>query len=128
VVVGIGINIAPDSISAANLPPVELNYPVTCIECEAGHPVDRLELLHAILEDLLDFWLPRLPSPDFLRDWGDSLAFRGQWVELTQVVNEDQRGENNLTAASLSINQEGALQLITRSGEPFTAEAGEVHL
>jgi len=129
VVVGIGINIAPDSINAVNLSPVVLNYPVTCVECETAHPVDRLELLHAILEDLLDFWLPRLPSPDFIREWEDGLAFRGQWVELSQVVNEGERGEMNLTVGKLiGINQKGVLQLITRSGEPFTAEAGEVHL
>ena len=129
VVVGIGINIAPESISAVNLSPVNLNYPVTCIEQETGHPVDRLELLHAALVNFYVDWLPRLSSPDFIHVWEGCLAFRGQWVELSHKVNEDERSEMNLTMGKvIGINQEGALQLISRSGDPFTAEAGEVQL
>src|SRR4030042_192247 len=49
--VGIGINIAPQSINAVNLPPDELNFPATCVENAFGHPVDRMELLHAVLSE-----------------------------------------------------------------------------
>ena len=49
-VIGIGINIAPESVSPAVLPPHSLSFPATYIEGALGHPVDRMELLHTILK------------------------------------------------------------------------------
>jgi biotin-(acetyl-CoA carboxylase) ligase len=63
VIIGIGINIAPESISATNLPPLELNFPATCVEKELQRRVDRLELLHVVLSECLET-LPRISQPD----------------------------------------------------------------
>ena len=81
-IIGIGINIAPESVDAVNLPPTGMNLPPTCVENALGSPVDRLEMLHAILQEILS-WLPRLSQPDFIHDWETSLAYRDQWVVIT---------------------------------------------
>ncbi len=49
VILGIGINVAPESV----LPAEQLNFPATCVETALEKPVDRWGLLHAVLERLL---------------------------------------------------------------------------
>jgi BirA family biotin operon repressor/biotin-[acetyl-CoA-carboxylase] ligase len=130
-VIGIGINIAPESIDPVNLPPEGLNFPATCVEDELGYPVDHLELLYAILEQLLS-WLPRLASPDFMQGWEDSLAYKGQWVELSL----DNPAQSTLQADAwqvykgkvVGLSIDGSLILSTGSGELVTAQVGELHL
>lgn len=132
VVIGIGINIAPESVSAINLSPVGLNFPATCIESEFGRPVDRLELLHAILQELLS-WLPRLSHPDFIHEWESSLAFCDQWVELStgDISARSQPGYDlalREVGKVIGLSQNGALKIITRTGKLVTVSVGEVHL
>lgn len=131
VVIGIGINIAPESISAVHLLPEGWNFPPTCIENELGSPVDRLELLHAVLKELLS-WMPRLSQPEFILEWESNLAFRDQWVELFYErrprVNEN--GNTNMPSIVgkvIGLNGDGALRLITKTGEIVTVSIGEVH-
>jgi BirA family biotin operon repressor/biotin-[acetyl-CoA-carboxylase] ligase len=123
VIIGIGINIASESVSAVNLPPPELNYPATCVENALQHPVDRLELLHAVLYELIDTWLPQLSLTGFIQEWEANLAFRDQWVELSSGV-----ADKNLNGKVIGLTQDGSLQLITRAGKLVTIEVGEIHL
>jgi BirA family transcriptional regulator, biotin operon repressor / biotin---[acetyl-CoA-carboxylase] ligase len=131
-VIGIGINIAPESVSAVNLPSTELNFPATCVENELGHSIDRLELLHAILQELLA-WLPRLSLPDFIIAWESNLAFRGQWVEISRGDSTSlaQNG-NSLTPSELrkviGLSPDGSLRVSTKSGELLEVAVGEIHL
>jgi BirA family biotin operon repressor/biotin-[acetyl-CoA-carboxylase] ligase len=131
-VIGIGINIAPGSISPVNLPPSDLNFPATCIEDVAGHPVDRLELLHAVLQEFFH-WLNLLPSPTFISEWNQWLAFRGRWVELARS-NPEQKSPQAPTPAPLytgrliGLDMDGSLRLITTSGEQIIAQVGELQL
>jgi BirA family biotin operon repressor/biotin-[acetyl-CoA-carboxylase] ligase len=131
-VIGIGINIASESVDPVNLPPAGLNFPATCIEAELAHPVDRLELLYAILEQLL-FWLPSLASPRFIHAWEENLAYKSQWVELSLDV----QAQSKLQSASSSqvyigkvigLDMDGSLKLSTGSGEVVKAQVGELHL
>lgn len=130
-VIGIGINIAPESIGAVNLSPAGLNFPATCVENALGYPVDRLDLLHAILQELLS-WLPRLSRSDFILEWETSLAFRDQWVELSSgdISLFSQNGDR-LTPFEvgkvMGLTQDGSLKLLTRSGELITATVGEIY-
>jgi BirA family biotin operon repressor/biotin-[acetyl-CoA-carboxylase] ligase len=132
VVIGIGINIAPESVSAVNLSSMELNFPATCVENELGHPIDRLELLHAILQELLA-WLPRLSLPDFIIAWESNLAFRGQWVEISRgdSTSHAQNG-NSFTPSEvrkvIGLSQDGSLCVSTKSGELVEVAVGEIHL
>jgi BirA family biotin operon repressor/biotin-[acetyl-CoA-carboxylase] ligase len=128
VIIGIGINIAPASISAAHLASTGLNYPVTCVENALGHKVNRLELLHAILEVLLS-WLPRLSRPDFIFAWESKLAFRGQWVEISSVISDGNTPQENTEVGKLmGLTPDGTLKLLTNSGKLITTAVGEVHL
>jgi BirA family biotin operon repressor/biotin-[acetyl-CoA-carboxylase] ligase len=125
-VIGIGINIAPGSISPQMLPPASLNFPAGCIETALGAPVDRLELLHAILAQLLG-WRKRLSSPAFWQTWEDWLAFRNEWVQV--LPGEYQRKEGFMQEGLvLGLAPDGGLRLRTRAGELVTVRVGEVRL
>jgi BirA family biotin operon repressor/biotin-[acetyl-CoA-carboxylase] ligase len=131
-VIGIGINIASDSVSAVNLPSIELNFPATCVENELGYPIDRLELLHAILQEFIA-WLPLLSSPDFILAWESNLAFRGQWVELSRGDSlSHTQNENSVTPFEVrkvvGLSQDGSLRMITKDGELVEVAVGEIHL
>jgi len=132
VVIGIGINIAPESVSAANLLPGELNFPATCIENTLGRPVDRLELLYAILQQLLA-WLPRLSQPGFIFEWEAHLAYRDQWVELsagaTGLPSQDKAAPVHTRVGKvIGLTQDGSLKLLTHTDELVTVSIGEIHL
>jgi biotin-[acetyl-CoA-carboxylase] ligase BirA-like protein len=131
-VIGIGINIAPDSVNPVNLPPAGLNFPATSVENELGHPVDHLELLYATLEQFFS-WLPRLASPGFIQAWEDSLAYKDQWVELSldspdQSPPQADSSPQIYAGKVIGLTMDGSLKLITRSGELVTAQVGELHL
>jgi len=105
VVAGIGVNIA-----LASLPPSNgMTLPATCVENAVGYPVDRWELLAAILsnygqwrsaigkEELISFLLPRL-------------AYKGEQVRILHNFSVDLHG----TIAG--IDQTGALLIETQAG------------
>jgi BirA family biotin operon repressor/biotin-[acetyl-CoA-carboxylase] ligase len=132
VIIGIGINIASESVNPVNLPPEGLNFPATCLEDALGHPVERLDLLHALLQEFFS-WLPRLSSQDFIRKWEDSLAYLGQWVELS-VINPVQptlRGVAPppvMAGKLIGLAPDGSLKLLSRDGRLVTAQVGEIHM
>jgi len=132
VIVGIGINIAPESVNPVNLPAEGLNFPATCIENVLGHPVDRWELLYATLKEFFS-WLPRLFTEDFIRKWEDSLAYHDQWVELS-AVNSAQSAHPEtvpirvLVGKVIGLTPDGSLKLLTGTGKLVTAQVGEIHL
>lgn len=132
VIIGIGINIAPESVSAVHLPVTELNFPATCLENALGYPVERLELLHAILQELLT-WLPRLSLPDFILEWESCLAFRDQWVELSTGNSSPPSHEDDISGHTqvgkvIGLTPDGSLKLLTKSGKLVSAAVGELHL
>ena len=132
VIIGIGINIAPESVNPVNLPAEGLNFPATCVENVLGHPVDRLELLYGILKEFFS-WLPQLFTQDFIREWEDSLAYHDQWVELSVVnIAQPSRPETVppplLVGKVIGLTTDGSLKLLTRSGKLVTAQVGEIHL
>lgn len=131
-VIGIGINIAPESVNPVNLSPAGLNFPATCVEDELGHPVDHLELLRAILEQCIS-WLPRLASPDFFHAWEDSLAYKDHWVELSldypaQSAHQAAASHPAYAGKLVGLTMDGSLKLLTKSGDLVTAQVGELHL
>jgi BirA family transcriptional regulator, biotin operon repressor / biotin---[acetyl-CoA-carboxylase] ligase len=135
-ILGIGINIAPASISAVSRREPQLRFPATSVEDCLGRPVDRLEVLAAVLEKLVE-WRKRLASPEFLLAWEESLAFRGEWV---QIFPGDSRGKDGLPAnleglpppllegQITGLAPDGCLVLRSRSGDSVTVRVGEVRL
>jgi BirA family biotin operon repressor/biotin-[acetyl-CoA-carboxylase] ligase len=117
VVIGIGINITP----AAVPPPAELLFPATSVETELGHPIDRWSVLRAVIVSLLD-WRPRLGSELFRQGWEDHLAFKGEWVTVSESYGPA------LTGQELGISPTGGLRLLGRDGKIITVEVGDLHL
>jgi BirA family biotin operon repressor/biotin-[acetyl-CoA-carboxylase] ligase len=117
VILGIGINIARDSLP----PESDLLFPATCVEAALGRSVDRWQLLVTVLEQLLG-WLPRLATPEFLSFWESHLAYRGEQVRLFCDGNPPIDGQ------LLGLDSQGSLCLRTSEGLDLAFQAGEVHL
>jgi BirA family transcriptional regulator, biotin operon repressor / biotin---[acetyl-CoA-carboxylase] ligase len=115
-VLGLGVNVTPQAIPPAS----ELIYPATSVEGEAGHPVDRLELLKAILSYLLKR-KASLDSAQFLRDWENRLSFHGEWVQILE-------GGRTMQGQILRLNEDGSLRLLTRDGQEISVYTGDVRL
>jgi BirA family biotin operon repressor/biotin-[acetyl-CoA-carboxylase] ligase len=135
-VLGIGINVASGSISDEILPRAEMNFPATSLEDALNQKVDRVELLHHILKELL-YWRPRIHTDDFLKEWEACLAFRGEWVQVTAgesygkdglPVNLEQLPQPIQEGKVLGLAMDGSLKLLTKSGEVITASVGELRL
>ncbi len=117
VVLGIGVNVAPESVP----PPEALNFPATCILSEAPTPVERFDLLHTLLAELIA-WRPKLASDEFLRAWDESLAFRGETVRVWAGEAEPIVGQ------VAGLEADGSLRLSLGGGEIRGVHFGEVHL
>lgn len=117
VVVGIGINVAPDSIP----PAAKLQFPATCIEDHLGHPVDRGKLLSQVLSEFFD-WRKVLSSREFFQAWEERLAFKGETVHLANI------GAESLTGTLVGVDENGNLRLRLSSGEVKIVSVGDVHL
>lgn len=129
VILGIGINVAPDSVREAVLPRQALNFPAACVEAVFGRKVHRQELLHETLRQVI-YWRERLESSEFLQEWESRLALRGEWVRLSQ--GEGLRGGPQPKTVSegqvLGLAPDGSLKLLTRSGKVVTVQVGEIRL
>jgi BirA family transcriptional regulator, biotin operon repressor / biotin---[acetyl-CoA-carboxylase] ligase len=131
-ILGIGINVAPASVMGDS----RLRFPATCVESEVGHPVERLDLLHGVLSNLLE-WRPRLASQAFLQAWEERLAFRGEWVQVSPGQSPGKDGlPKDLEGLPVAVYEgqviglapDGSLRLRTRSGETTMIHVGEVRL
>lgn len=117
VVLGIGVNMKPGSV-----PPVDLlDYPATCLEAQVNEQVDRWDFLHTVLVKLL-YWKDFLSSSAFIRAWENSLAYRGEWV---QVINDD---GSSLEGQVTGVSSDGSLKLMKRSGDLVDVQSGEIRI
>ena len=128
VVLGIGVNVTQDAIP----PSAVLNFPATSVETEAGASIDRLALLHAMLERII-FWRLRLATPEFLQAWELHLAYKGEWVHvlnssLARPSNEAAGPDYVQEGQLLGLDTAGGLQLRDRSGRTILVRNGEIHL
>lgn len=135
-ILGIGINIAAASVGTALRNEDGLRFPATYLEGILERPVDRLELLHHVVAELL-LWRPRLASPEFLQAWEASLAFRGERVQVItgQSVNNDGlpaglegHPPSVVEGMILGLAPDGSLKLRVQSGEVVAVRTGEVRL
>jgi BirA family biotin operon repressor/biotin-[acetyl-CoA-carboxylase] ligase len=117
IIIGIGVNITPDALP----PPTELLFPATCVEAEAGQPVDRWRVLAGILKNLVA-WRARLASVDFFEEWSSHLAFRGEQVCISSPLKPD------LVGRMIGIDPGGDLLIITDDGTSHAITVGDVRL
>jgi biotin-(acetyl-CoA carboxylase) ligase len=92
------------------------------VEESAGRPVDRLELLRAILSALFA-WRPRLASQAFRQGWEQRLAFREEWVQV-----EEGGADGAASGQVVGIDAQGGLLLRDAAGAVRSIAVGDVHL
>lgn len=117
IVLGIGINISPDSVPADE----DQNFPVTCLETAAGHPVDRYRILQHVL-NATDKWRVQIGSPEFMALWAEHLAFKDEWVRI------EHSEKSSIIGKVKGIDHLGRLVLADQDGTETSVETGDVHL
>jgi BirA family biotin operon repressor/biotin-[acetyl-CoA-carboxylase] ligase len=116
-VLGMGVNVL-----GASTPPEEaVLFPATSIETELGRPVDRVDLLRAILSALV-IWRKKLGLGEFIQAWDDTLAFHHEQV---QAVRDQQEP---LTGELIGLELDGQLVIRTADGNLQAIQFGEIHL
>jgi BirA family biotin operon repressor/biotin-[acetyl-CoA-carboxylase] ligase len=123
VVLGIGINVATTAVPPSDWDTLNPRpFLATSVEAELGTLPDRWDLLSAVLTELFK-WRQQLSTPDFLQAWEENLAFKGQWV---QVLSPGMATPLKI-GMILSLEDDGALQIMAKSGEVSSLRAGEIH-
>lgn len=117
VVMGIGINVSPGSIPD----PAQQSFPAVCLETAFGQPVDRVELLKAVI-NAVDKWRGELGTAAFMQRWEEKLAFKGEWVRI------EHSEKPSIIGKVKGIDGSGRLVLIQEDGTETRFEIGDVHL
>ncbi len=121
VILGIGVNVGPESVPPEN----ELSFPAICVQTALGRPIQRLELLRAILEQILK-WRNRLAQPEFMKTWEEELAFLGEWVDIIVEMGSEEKVDRQ--GKMLGLDKSGGLRLCDRTGKEFVLRTGEIRL
>lgn len=116
-IIGCGVN-----VSAAP-PPAATRYPATSVAEAAGRPVDRLELLRALLRRL-DHWHARLMA-------GEQAALHAAWRDRLSGIGEPVRvetGAGPIAGRAEGVDATGALLVRDPAGRLHTVTTGDVGL
>lgn len=105
VVLGMGVNILSGAVPAQG----NLNYPATSIQTETGLSLDRWNLLYHLLARLSEL-RQYLPKAEFIDQWNQNLAFKGQ---LAFVRDDD--GEKRQYRIH-SVQEDGGLLVSAADG------------
>jgi BirA family biotin operon repressor/biotin-[acetyl-CoA-carboxylase] ligase len=116
-VLGIGVNLTPAAV------PQEMNlrFPATCLESEAGQAIDRLTFLRTVCQAVFDL-RPMLTTPEFIDLWEELMAFKGEQVSMEIFAGEI------ITGMLKGIDPQGNLILQCEDGRKKTFFMGEVRL
>jgi BirA family biotin operon repressor/biotin-[acetyl-CoA-carboxylase] ligase len=117
-ILGIGINVAAPSVP----PPKTLSFPATCVENALGRPVDRVELVGAVLRQTFT-WLEGIADEDFIAAWQQRLAYKGQLVTLAIGA-----AAPPLRATLRGLAADGSLVADLADGRQKVFAAGEITL
>jgi BirA family transcriptional regulator, biotin operon repressor / biotin---[acetyl-CoA-carboxylase] ligase len=117
VVLGIGINVASTAVRLED----NFLFPADSLENSLGIRIDRLELLAETIR-LIFLWQQKLGSDEFIQEWNQRLAFRGERVEINCP------GQEVVSGIILHIAQDGLLWIRRDNGEEVPVLAGDVSL
>ena len=112
VVVGIGLNLAPESVPSAGA----VDFPAGCVADALGAVPPRWPMLAALLQAMWR-WRYRLHSVEFVQAWERYLAYRGQTVQAGAV-----------SGVLMGLDADGRLRLRLPAGEERSLVALEGHL
>ena len=115
VVIGLGVNIAPQSVPPADL----LRYPATSIGSVLGTRVDRWAVLAEILRGMQEF-RAIIEEGAFVDAWNSCLAWRDDWVRFRGIDEEPQ------VVRVIGVRPDGRLSLETQDGNQIDVLAGEI--
>jgi BirA family biotin operon repressor/biotin-[acetyl-CoA-carboxylase] ligase len=122
VIVGIGINVATESVPPADWDADNSHpYPATCVESQVNQPVNRWGLLNEVLEAFI-IWRDQLSSPEFLLTWQDNLAFLGEWVQIVFPESETTKKLGQI----IGLEVDGSLKIMEESGKLSVLQFGEI--
>ena len=133
-VLGVGINIATASTGGIVLDASESPYPATSLATHLSHPIDRLQVLHDCLAELI-YWRSRLGSDELLQTWESNLAYRGEWIRIshsrktqaeTTALEIDSGNSSAEEVQIMSLEPDGALIVRTLSGKLMTIYDGVI--
>jgi BirA family transcriptional regulator, biotin operon repressor / biotin---[acetyl-CoA-carboxylase] ligase len=116
-VLGIGINISPESIPDRT----ELLFPATCLENECGYVIDRDNFLRAVLDEFFQL-RPKLGSTEYIQLWQEQLAFKN---EMVQIENPEKPIVEGILKG---IDEKGNLLLLLADGRVAAFSIGDVKL
>lgn len=124
-VIGMGVNILAESVPPAD----ELRFPATSLEDELGsEPPAREEFLFDILRAFI-LRRPHIGTDEFLKDWNDLLAFRGEQVQVTYDLGVDGKTSGSpLTGKLIGLESDGSLRLDNPKDNPVIVRFGDVSL
>jgi BirA family biotin operon repressor/biotin-[acetyl-CoA-carboxylase] ligase len=108
VVLGMGLNIRVDFSRT------DINQPVANLEQALGHPVNRVDILVKLLENL-DHWTSLLGTKTLFETWAKRLETIGQNVKI-----------GDIEGVAESVNPDGSLFVRDRDGIVHQVIAGDV--
>ena len=121
VILGLGVNVLSESIPPAS----EVLFPATSVHSE-GLKIDRLELLHFVLEKLI-FLRHTLGGEEFIQSWEKALAYIGEPVHVWTEPDPVHDKSISITGILQGLESNGALRLDTTAGLQIL-QFGEIHL
>lgn len=135
-ILGIGINVAPESANEQAYPAGELHFPAICLEESLSRKVNRVDLLQVVLTRLLQ-WRRKMNTPMFIESWEKRLAFVGELVQIipygypgydSEKSNSGGRVDHVKEGRIKGLAPDGSLNLEAEDGELVRIRTGEVHL
>jgi len=129
VILGIGVNVYKSALP----PGAELLFPATSVEATLSNKIsrsgsddqnlDRIALLRSILRHYLAQRI-KLSSVEIVKAWERKLAYKGEWVRVTNVLptNETQIIEGRV----VGLAADGGLKLRDERGNVIRVHTGDV--
>jgi BirA family biotin operon repressor/biotin-[acetyl-CoA-carboxylase] ligase len=117
VVIGVGINITKRSVPSTDI----LRFPAISLEDMLGQTVDRVEILHDILDSFISL-RPKLGSKELIAEWEKLLAYQGRQVQVEMGAGQ------TITGKIAGLEEDGSLRLREENGKIVTVRFGDVRL
>lgn len=117
VVLGIGINITADSVPASE----DTLFPATSLETACNCSVDRFAVLREVIIEIQKL-RPALGQPEFIAEWQEQLAFKGELVRIEGSHRPP------VTGRLKGVDGQGHLVIHNPEEGELRFEIGDVHL